>query len=784
MRRQANQLDVRFLPSVNQPSSAYQGGRLLVILVLLGPALLVGPAALARAEQSTSNPREQLGDVKLAYEQIDASHEQGEEIVAEQRDTEQVDTEQSHSEASGLTALAEQGDSLEADFSEHQGGLQPLEDLVTSPSDTEPSASDEAATSSSNSKQDANVSPVAQSESSDDANTYPQPTKIRRSSFRQVLPGKSSKQDLISKWGEPAATAATDAGEVLLYNVNPFARVDVLVENETVEIIRIKLARQELPARLVERLRVGSVEPVDLIDEETGDILGISYPEKGLMLLLADTVVDDKPNAPQFATHIVIGRLDAEAFALRAESHPPLAYQKRLDDLASCLEIDSDYSYAHYLAAEVYLALGQSNKALKASQIALEIEPNNSAYRLRLAHAYFAQGDYDKSVLETRRVLDAEKKNSVVKASALHTMGQLASLGEAKISDKAIAFHTLAINIADGFATHKDDKDRITAKRVLIEAHLAIANEVARRHYERKTEVVAQWIGRASSLAEDMIENEQGSKELRLIVARDALAALAKLKLSKDPQPWIDEALQASASLRDATEDELTIARVDWLVGEVYQNALQVEHNRGKPDSAIDYGKLAIDYLTDGAVVGDIRPAVEQMVGELYFQIGAVNAVHNEDHQEAIDWYERAYPLLTAETPQSKLYVPRSQGEALVSMAVSFWNQGNKLHAIELTVAGSALMEEAVHAGVLAENSLAVPYGNLATMHRKLGEKAKADEYTKLASLARDTNIVTASRPQPASGSNQNQQTPKRNIRTSSRSRHPSKRDPSGTLAR
>lgn len=599
---------------------------------------------------------------------------------------------------------------------------------------------------------DAADTQAAAGDLSDIAVAYEAKPKRGRVSFQQIIPGKATKADLDTKWGKASGVSSTDTGEVLLYDFEQFARVDVLVEKDTVEIIRVELADKQSVDTLAKRLMTDGVESVEVIDPKTGEALAVAYPEKGMMMLLAESPAITAPAEQQLVTHLVIGRLDAEAFALRAEQQADEAIAKKLADLTTAIEINDAYSVAHYQLAELYLATGQVESAVAAAQKAVDAEPDNSAYRLRLAQAWLEQGEYDKSVLEARAVLDAEKADTVVKADALRTMGRLASLGDVNISDKAIAFHTMAISVADKLATSADDKDRRAAKRLLIESHLDVAKEVSRRNYERKTEVVAQWIGRASGLAEEMISNDGGSVELRLVVARDALASLANLKPTKDPMPWINEAEEAAKALRAESEDTMLNARVAWLLGEAYYHAVRIEHTRAQPSKALTYGKTAIKHLMEGAATGDIRPAAEMLVGRLYFHMGAVNAVHLQDHEQAVSWYERSEPLLKSEPPKSTLLVPRRKGEALVSMAVSFWNEGDQDRAVNLTLAGAELMEQAVKAGVLGEKSLGVPYGNLATMHRKLGDDQKASRYARLARGAR--GVATASRPSgPTSGS-------------------------------
>src|SRR4029079_9589542 len=181
------------------------------------------------------------------------------------------------------------------------------------------------------------------------------------------------------------------------------------------------------------------------------------------------------------------------------------------------------------------------------------------------------------------------------------------------------------------------------------------------------------------------------------------------------------------------SDDELYQEHVKWELGIAYLHALRVEHTRRQTDTALQYGQQAIDSRATGASCRQAVHSSEQLVGQLYFQMGAVYAVHKLDHAKAIQWYEKAAPLLTSQRPASELYAPRREGEMLVSMGVSYWQLGNQARALDLTQTGVGLVEAAVENGVLAKSTLAVPYGNLATMYEQMGETTNATKYSDLA---------------------------------------------------
>jgi tetratricopeptide (TPR) repeat protein len=329
-------------------------------------------------------------------------------------------------------------------------------------------------------------------------------------------------------------------------------------------------------------------------------------------------------------------------------------------------------------------------------------------------------------------------------------MARLASLGDVQIASKSIPFHTRAIEMADHEATSQEAKTRRAAKQLLVEAHLAVAEEIARQAFNQKVESLSLWLDRASGLAEEYIANDGGSVELRLTIAQRALAALASFKPTLDPAPWVAEAEEASELMLAKSDELLWRQHVQWELGIAYLNALRVEHSRRQTANALRYGQLAVENLAEGALARQAVHASEHLVAQLYFHMGAVYAVHQEDHLKAVQWYDKAVPILTGPRPVSELYAPRREGEMLVSIGVSCWQLGQQARALELTRAGVNLVELAVEDGILGRSSLSVPYGNLATMYEQMGETTNAAKYSQLAKSVTAPAAGQATRPASA----------------------------------
>lgn len=566
-----------------------------------------------------------------------------------------------------------------------------------------------------------------------------QPVAFEPVKFQGVCVGKTSKHELITAWGQPAESAISDEGDVLTFKKAPFKSVEVLIGgNDVVSTIKVTLATPLDAKKLSEQLNLGKLEPLNVTDDMQATVCH-AYPERGVLFMLEQnsSVTPVTSESRSLDAHrvsqVVLQPIDAKAFAYRAESHLHGPYAQNIGDLKTSIALDPEFARAYWLLARIYLATGQADLANAAAAEACDIEAENASYQLCHAETRALLGEYDDAVVIVRGVLDRKDVTSVDRAQALHQMGQLASFGDREIASKAISFENQAIEAADKLTTSSDVHERHAAKQLLVEAHLAIAEEVARQPFNKKVESLSEWFGRASGLAEEYIEKDNGSVELRLIIAQRALNALASFKPTLDPAPWIAEAEEAAQKLQAQSSDELWQQQIKWELGIAYLHALRIEHTRRETEAALKYGQHAIDNLSVGASQRQAVHSTELLVGQLYFQMGAVYAVHKLDHAKAVQWYDKSVPLITSKWPASELVAPRREGEMLVSMGVSYWQTGDKSRALELTKTGVGLVETAVQGGVLEKKTLAVPYGNLASMYDQMGEAINAAKYNELA---------------------------------------------------
>ncbi len=584
--------------------------------------------------------------------------------------------------------------------------------------------------------------------------------------FNGVQPGTSTRSEVLEKWGMPES-GPTDASMLQyqfdeLYSVqvhfndvpqheNQAGPVDQIGTNHQVSMIRIALAQPRDAQSLIKQLHLDDLRAA-IFRKNDGDAqaepIALLFPEQGIelsylpvdMAMVSDAMAsDESPASDKPLVHeITIRPIKAAPFVLRAENDLLGPLTTNIQDLQRALELDSSSARAHWLLSKIRLSVGGAIEAERLAARAVELVPGEDRYRLHLAKCLQQLARYDAAVVETRQVLEGSTATPIVRARALHQMGLLASLGSKNIAQRAVALHLKAIDLADQLVG--DDVRSVSpsegqvAKRLLLDAHLAIAVDIAKGKWQQKDEYVPQWLARASALAEEMIASGEIDLQARLQVAVSALRAVSNLDPPIDPELWVQEAEETAAELQAATTDSLVQQQIDWELGIAYFQAAQIEHRRGKPHKSLRYGEQAEEKLVPIAESRLDLPDTGHLLGRLYFQLGAIYAVHLEDHVQACQWYDLAAELLLEQVPVTSVAVPGRHGDALVSMGVSYWYADSRQKALKLTQAGADLMEEAVASGLLPADVLAVPYGNLASMYGAQGEKEPASRYAKLAS--------------------------------------------------
>jgi tetratricopeptide (TPR) repeat protein len=547
-------------------------------------------------------------------------------------------------------------------------------------------------------------------------------------SFSGVTPGTTTRAEVLSQWGDPQETEV--GGKTLSYELENFPSIIVSFAGDRVESIRVQLFEPANPQKLIDKLGLAEFRPAVIADEH-GRPVRTSIPERGVTLnhrpaigaaMASDDKAPSKSKGRQGVYEIVIRPLEAGPFILRAERSPAAEYTHRISDLSTALRLDEQSAPARWLLSQAKLETGEAVAAERLANEAVQMAPDNDEYRFQWAKCLMQLAQYEKAVAETRAILEGQKASQIVRAQALEQMGLLAGLGSKEVQQRAVPLHNKAIQMADSLTNSDDPSVRSAAHQVLLAAHLAIAERIAMGDWQKKDQVVEEWVSRASGLAEQMIAAGEGNVTLRLRVAVSALAAGGRLSPPINPQPWIAEAEAAASELEPTLDDAKARDIMNWQLGLAYSYAAEIQHRRGEADLAIKYGELADATLTPLAEERAAMPDTSYVLGRLYFQLGAVHAVHKQDHDMACQWYDRASALLLQPAPLTPLVNPGQHGDALVSMGVSYWEVGQRERAYELTKSGLEVVRQGVSEGFLAAESQNVPQGNLNAMGRALGK--------------------------------------------------------------
>jgi tetratricopeptide (TPR) repeat protein len=557
----------------------------------------------------------------------------------------------------------------------------------------------------------------------DDPPPHPAAT-VDVATFNGVQPGETTLEDLVAKWGEGKSASQSDGETVLGFTVDSFPQVEVTLVDNKVRTIVLHLEQPVPPDTLAHKLKLDDVRPVNVPDD-SGELLGLAYPERGVLF----SVTPDGKRV----SHVVLDKVDLAPFVLRAEMDLQSHTRSSLADLNYVLSRQPRNARALWLRSRLMADMARYDEALADIEAALVIEPIQALYHLTRGEILSHLEKYDEAGQETKSVANSASVPDEVKAKALCQLGDMLAASPAHDYKLAMEHHLSAIKLADPLSIDKHLQVRRAAKLVLIDAHLGVANDIAAGFWQQKDRAVAKWLDRANSYAEDSIEHEDGDPALRLHVARWALASCAAAQGKIDSVPWARIALQFGKPLVAAADDPWTKLRLQWDLGLALCDGLAADDYRGAVQHALSNTALTITYLETGAQARRETPDDAFRLGWLYYRLGSLHAVRRGDHNTAVTWYEKAFPLLDRPLPATQRNEQGRYGEWLVSMGISYWEVGMRDFALQLTDAGLQHVQEAVNRKITDEKALAVPYSNLAFMHETLGHKNEAQNFSQLA---------------------------------------------------
>lgn len=549
-------------------------------------------------------------------------------------------------------------------------------------------------------------------------------------SFRGALPGRTTRAELEAAWGSPDPDAAEAADNVASWAIEPFDRVEVAFDGETVATISVKLAEPMPVADLARQLEIGDLRTVAVRDEQ-GAPIGEVYPERGVILSV-------EPGTRQ-ANAILIEPLDPDAFVLRAEGELETCSAYALADLQHAVEIDPQHLRAHRLLLSMATDQGKWTEALRLSQRLATLDPDSVWVKLKLAAVLTA---LDRPT-EARPLLESVRGGTelppLLAAQTSRLLGRVALAGKAADHRAAVEHFTESIRLAAPLLAKRGTPIQAPVREILLDAHLGTALAIAEGTWQQKSRVIPKWIVRSETLVKDFEGPELERQVLELQLCRGVLEAAAGSTESIEPLPWVKRMLELRDRMSETVADPWRRRQIDWQVGLGLRAALTAAEIRGDAADMLDNATLTAAYLERGAEHREPTPAERQDLGDLMFRIGILHSLQRGDHATAVTWFDRAIPLWDDNDRFTRDGEVGRLGESYVSMAISYWQVERREDALELSRRGVDLMVTAVDAGQLEERALAVAYGNLATMHAEQGDEEQSRNYAEMAGRAEAT---------------------------------------------
>ncbi len=558
-------------------------------------------------------------------------------------------------------------------------------------------------------------------------NADPYHPPVRTASFQGVVPGESIQSDVVERWGVPRKTTVVNGQTVHLYSTEVLTHIEVFFKDGIVSSIVIRLDEPfpEEQVREVLKTELQKGRPV-MIPNESGEIIGEVFPEKGVIFLFAPQTEGDGLLVKQ----IGIESVTSEPFVLRAEAtlnEQPSEAKRDLDD---AVRVNPDDAKAFWLLSQIELMEGNIDAAMIHGERAIQLDEKRPAYHISLAKILTRMNRSEEAKQYLEESLGICDRVPHEKALAMTLLGDLYRTSANPDYEAAISYHSDAIRLASTLIEHPNQTIRQSAKDVLFEAHLGAARDVAWGRWDKKEESISKWIGRAREVAEDpeMLAAKRYSKEYSFNIAVCVLASQVGLSEAKEIEPYIREVIATGEKLIRSTNDKILQKKYQWETSLSLYDAVQIYQLRKRYTPALKYGEIAAGYMEAG-IKGRRCDTDLYLLGRLYFRLGAIHAIGNKNHRAAIEWFDRAKPIF--EDLQTKINPEElgRLGETFVSMGVSYWMTEQREEAVRLTEHGLRQIQRGVKSGAIDETALAIPKLNLSNMYKELDNLKAAERY-------------------------------------------------------
>ena len=570
------------------------------------------------------------------------------------------------------------------------------------------------------------VVPESADDSANDEKATPA-TTVKATIFKGAVPGETTVEQLAELWGKPRSEQSNETVQTLTFEVKPFSRIEAHVAKGIVNTIVIHLNEVGELKETKKILDLSQFRPAHLHDAQ-GKLVGLTFPERGVSLIFAGDGAESNKIA-----RVQLQPITAEAFLLRVHGDGEFHWEQNLVDLGFAAKLAPNDERVYWLQSEILTEQSEYHAAALAIEKALAVRPESALYHLSAANLIAHAGNYEDAIAATDAVVKRESIAPLVKARAAVQLGDLLADSPRHDYAEALRMHQLAIQTALPLASSPQRGIRRAAKQLLIDAHTAIATDIAQGNWKKKSEAVPQWMDRADAIVAEYVENDQASQKVRFDVICSRLETYAWLDGAADPAIHVSQLNDLVTQLRGESDDPTYRRHLDWKYAKAMIDAVDIERARGNSLKANEYGKLADEKLSPLADANWNAERVQFQFNRMYFLLGSIQAVQLEDHQAAVQLFDKALAEVSRPEPDKDLAMCVRRGQWLVSMGVSYWHADRKDEALKLTNLGVRLIEAAIEGKVIEGDALAAPYNNLAFMHENLGNQEDAKRFSEMA---------------------------------------------------
>jgi tetratricopeptide (TPR) repeat protein len=542
---------------------------------------------------------------------------------------------------------------------------------------------------------------------------------LQATSFSSLIPGVSNTEQVQQEFGEPTSSLAQSGTLVQTYMLEPYDRVGVVLREDLLESIHLQLDGPVYLEKFCRQLELPPGEGVDLPESDT-QFLERLYPERGVSLLYR--VVDDSLLVDQVNIHRIRQR-DFTRAAVQLEQEQ---YSRALRLVHISQQLDPGTAEAFAIEARIAARTGQTAVALNALTRVRRLDPGDNESRLLQAWLWARTNRRQMAITQAREIRNSSQVAPLVRARATLVLADL--MGQAGNVDASLQYYNEAINRATVTAKETGGRERDAGILVLIEAHRAVAREIAHGDWkkEEKADAIGRWLDVADQLAAQLQSRQAAPPLLEL----EGLAARLDIRLdleeSFDETVLIRQLVEHAELFIEQSGDALTSQEVHWRIGRALFTAAQLARRRGAHDEAIAHGSAAYRHLQAADSPRQEGLEGKKLVGGVTFLVGSEQAISRQDHQQAVRWYQRALTHVAQPGMEHAWTTQGWHGERLVSMGLSFWKTGDRERGMELTEQGIKWVEKGVEEDGFPPRYLAVPYGNIAVMYRALGRDEQA----------------------------------------------------------